>query len=106
MRPRQARGAASIFTLVEADGGRDAREALWSHPDMVPSETELATPETFLTLRSAAAEEDADIDAALNSLLDGTLGWADGLEPGSEASAASDEPSPDTEESDDPYEKN
>ena len=35
MRPRQARGAAQIFSLVEADGGRDAREALWSHPDMV-----------------------------------------------------------------------
>ena len=88
---RQARGAASIFALVEADGGRDAREALWSHPDMVPSETELATPDTFLTLRRAAAEEDADIDAALNSLLDGTLGWADGLEPGDEASAGSDD---------------
>ena len=49
----------------------------------------LATPDTFLTLRRAAAEEDADIDAALNSLLDGTLGWADGLEPGDEASAGS-----------------
>ena len=85
MRPRQARGAASIFSLVEADGGREAREALWSHPDMVPSETELATPDTFLTLRRAAAEEDADIDAALTSLLDGTLGWAEGLEPGADS---------------------
>ena len=89
MRPRQARGAAQIFSLVEADGGRDAREALWSHPDMVPSDTELATPDTFLTLRQAAAEEDADIDAALTSLLDGTLGWAEGLEPGDEAVAGS-----------------
>ena len=89
MRPRQARGAAQIFSLVEADGGRDAREALWSHPDMVPSDTELATPDTFLTLRRAAAEEDADIDAALTSLLDGTLGWADGLGPGDEAVAGS-----------------
>ena len=89
MRPRQARGAAQIFSLVEADGGRDAREALWSHPDMVPSETELATPDTFLTLRRAAAEEDADIDAALTSLLDGTLGWAEGLGPGDEAVAGS-----------------
>lgn len=94
MRPRQARGAAEIFTLVEADGGRDAREALWSHPDMVPSDTELATPDTFLTLRRAAAEEDADIDAALNSLLDGTLGWAEGLEPGDEAGAGSDASAP------------
>ena len=89
MRPRQARGAASIFALVEADGGREAREALWSHPDMVPSETELATPDTFLTLRRAAAEEEADIDAALTSLLDGTLGWADGLGPGDEADSGS-----------------
>ena len=91
---------------MEADGGRDAREALWSHPDMVPSETELATPDTFLTLRRAAAEEDADIDAALNSLLDGTLGWADGLEPGDEASAGSDTPPSDADNSDDPNETN
>ena len=91
MRPRQARGAAQIFSLVEADGGRDAREALWSHPDMVPSDTELATPDTFLTLRRAAAEEDADIDAALTSLLDGTLGWAEGLEPGDEAGSSDQE---------------
>ena len=104
MRPRQARGAASIFALVEADGGRDAREALWSHPDMVPSETELATPDTFLTLRRAAAEEDADIDAALNSLLDGTLGWADGLEPGDEASAGSDD-EPENPEAPNPQDK-
>ena len=96
MRPRQARGAASIVALVEADGGRDAREALWAHPDMVPSETELATPDTFLTLRRAAAEEDADIDAALTSLLDGTLGWAEGLEPGDEDGAGADGRSPDT----------
>jgi len=101
MRPRQARGAAEIFTLVEADGGRDAREALWSHPDMVPSDTELATPDTFLTLRRAAAEEDADIDAALNSLLDGTLGWAEGLEPGDEAGAGSDASAPKAHDSED-----
>ena len=106
MRPRQARGAASIVALVEADGGRDAREALWAHPDMVPSETELATPDTFLTLRRAAAEEDADIDAALTSLLDGTLGWAEGLEPGDEDGAGADGRSPDTGgEDSNPHEK-
>ena len=106
MRPRQARGAASIFTLVEADGGREAREALWSHPDMVPTETELATPDTFLALRHAAAEQDADIDAALTSLLDGTLGWADGLQPGDEASTGSDESPSDAGEADEPGETN
>ena len=73
---------------------------------MVPTETELATPDTFLTLRRAAAEEDADIDAALTSLLDGTLGWADGLQPGDEASAGSDASSSDAGEADDPDETN
>ena len=85
-------GLALAKDLVEADGGREAREALWSHPDMVPSETELATPDTFLTLRRAAAEEDADIDAALTSLLDGTLGWAEGLEPGADSGEESSAP--------------
>lgn len=81
MRPRRSRGAASIFSLVQADGGAKARDALWSHPDMVPTRTELDTPDTFLTLRRAAEEQDADIDAALASLLEGTMGWAPGLSP-------------------------
>ena len=81
MRPRRARGAASIFSLVAADGTATARDALWSHPDMVPTMNELDSPDTFLTIRRAALEQDADIDAALNSLLDGTMGWAEGLSP-------------------------
>lgn len=84
MRPRRARGAASIFSLVAADGGREARDNLWSHPDMVPTQAELDSPDTFLTIRQAAREQDADIDAALNALLDGTMGWAEGLSPESD----------------------
>lgn len=81
MRPRRARGAAKIFSLVEADGGVGARDGLWSHPDMVPTMAELDSPDAFLTMRRAALEQDADIDAALDALLDGTMGWADGLNP-------------------------
>lgn len=81
MRPRRARAAAKVFSLVEADGGIEARDALWSHPDMVPTMAELDSPDTFLTMRRAALEQDADIDAALDSLLDGTMGWAQGLSP-------------------------
>lgn len=81
MRPRRARDAAKIFSLVEADGGVGARDALWSHPDMVPSAAELDSPDAFLTIRRAAVEQDADIDAALDALLDGTMGWAEGLTP-------------------------
>lgn len=81
MRPRRARSAASIFTHVFAEGNAQAREALWAHPDVVPNAQELDSPDTFLTMRHAAREQDADIDAALNSLLDGTMGWAQGLSP-------------------------
>ena len=77
------------------------RTRIWS-----PRRRSSQRPTPFLTLRRAAAEEDADIDAALNSLLDGTLGWADGLEPGDEASAGSDESSSDSGESDDPNKTN
>lgn len=81
MRPRRARGAAKVFDLVEQAQGRDAREALWSHPDLVPTAEELDSPEGFLAGRAAAADEDAEIDAALTELLQGTLGWAEGLTP-------------------------
>ena len=81
MRPRRARGAAKVFDLVEEAQGRDARDALWTHPDMVPTAAELDSPDTFLAQRAAAADEDAQIDAALNELLEGTLGWAEGLSP-------------------------
>ncbi len=81
MRPRRARAAAKIFTLVEADSDYATRDALWSHPDMVPTIAELDSPDTFLVMRRAAGEQDADIDAALEALLEGTMGWADGLTP-------------------------
>ncbi len=81
MRPRRARGAARVFTLVEDAQGREGREALWRHPDMVPTAAELDAPETFLADREAGASQDAEFDGELSRLLDGTLGWAEGLSP-------------------------
>ncbi|QWW20736.1 zinc-dependent metalloprotease [Schaalia sp. 19OD2882] len=89
MRPRKARGAASIFQIVEADGGVAARDALWAHPHVVPTSEDLDQPDAFLVMRRAAAEQDAEIDQALARMLDGTLGWADGLGPDLPAGGAS-----------------
>ncbi|MCI1787933.1 MAG: zinc-dependent metalloprotease [Actinomyces sp.] len=89
MRPRRARGAARVFTLVEDARGREAREALWQHPDMAPTAAELDAPDSFLDSRDASASQDAEIDAALSQLLDGTLGWADGLSPDTDPEADS-----------------
>lgn len=95
MRPRRARAAAQIFQLVqdnpqadqEGRSGGEARDYLWSHPDLIPTMGELDSPDTFLTLREAANQETTQMDEALEQLLDGTLGWAKGLEPGTEPGA-------------------
>ena len=81
MRPRRARDAAKLFQLVTQDEGSEAREKLWAHPDLIPNSNELDSPETFVALRRAEAEASADIDQALESLLDGSMGWAEGLDP-------------------------
>ena len=48
---------------------------------MIHNSNELDSPETFVALRRAEAEASADIDQALESLLDGSMGWAEGLDP-------------------------
>ena len=57
------------------------REALWHHPDMIPTAQDLDEPTEFLDRRAREREESADIDEALSAMLDGTLGWAEGLSP-------------------------
>ncbi|WP_051259320.1 zinc-dependent metalloprotease [Schaalia suimastitidis] len=81
MRPRRARGAAELFRIVEAEEGRAGRDALWDHPHMTPASSDLDMPEAFLVMRQAAREQDADIDQALTALLDGTMGYAEGMDP-------------------------
>lgn len=77
-RPRLVRESARLWTLLGAEVGDGERDAFWQHPDVMPTPAELASPESFLTMRRAAADMDQQIDADLASLLDGTLGWADG----------------------------
>lgn len=77
-RPRRVREAAALWTRLGQEVGDAERDAFWLHPDVMPTAAELASPEDFLTMRRAAADMDTQIDADLASLLDGTLGWADG----------------------------
>ena len=52
----------------------------------MPTASELATPKDFLTMRRMAQDIDAEIDADLASLLDGTLGYAEGAKEADENS--------------------
>ncbi len=83
MRPRQARGAAKLMEIVEEAQGAEERDKLWTHPDFIPTDEDLDNPENFLLARAASQESSDEVDAALEQLLDGTLGWADGLGPDS-----------------------
>lgn len=80
LRPRRVREAARLWQRLGQEAGAEERDALWRHPDVMPTPSELASPDDFLTLRRAQADLDADIDADLAQLLDGTLGYAEGMD--------------------------
>ena len=47
LRPRRLRDAAALWRAVLAEQGQDGREALWSHPDLLPTADDLDDPEAF-----------------------------------------------------------
>jgi len=85
-RPRRAREAAELWSHLGAQAGDAERDAFWNHPDVMPTASELANPKDFLTMRRMAQDIDAEIDADLASLLDGTLGYAEGAKEADENS--------------------
>jgi putative hydrolase len=76
MRPRALREAATVWRRLREQRGTEGRDALWAHPDLLPTAEDLANPEAFL-----AAEPLMGFDA------DGPAGGsADGPAGGSSAS--------------------
>jgi putative hydrolase len=84
LRPRRLRDAAALGGALAAAGGAEARDALWAHPDLLPSAHDLDDPVGFAKgQRSTAAPGDTgagaggfDWDAGLRDLdkdLDGDL---------------------------------
>jgi putative hydrolase len=70
LRPRRAREAATLWRAVAETDGTAGREALWSHPDLLPDAEELGKPSQFVRDRAQRASADADVDAAIAQLLD------------------------------------
>jgi putative hydrolase len=73
LRPRRLREAAALWTAVAEAGGTAARDALWAHPDLLPSAEDLDDPAGFVARSAGSA---TDWDAGLRDLdkdLDGTL---------------------------------
>ncbi len=85
LRPRRMRDAANLWAAVRDARGAEGRDAVWSHPDLIPTSTDLDDPLGFVTEEATEASDD-EFDAALAELLD-------------EANSA---PEPDTEPNPDP----
>jgi putative hydrolase len=47
LRPRRLREAHTVFAAVRSSRGADARDALWSHPDLLPGPDDLDDPIGF-----------------------------------------------------------
>jgi putative hydrolase len=59
LRPRLAREAATLFAVVRAGRGVEARDALWAHPDLLPGPDDLADPLGFI--EDSATELDFEV---------------------------------------------
>jgi hypothetical protein len=56
------REAAELWRLLREDRGTDGRDALWEHPDLLPTADDLEDPAAFVNRR--------DVDLDLRSLDD------------------------------------
>lgn len=66
LRPRRVRDAAALWSTLTATAGIAERDAVWSHPDLMPSAEELNDPTGFAAARAHAGQ---DFDDALEALL-------------------------------------
>jgi putative hydrolase len=70
LRPRRLREASALWTQITESLGASARDALWQHPDRLPTAEDLDNPEGYLASLINPAPSDDDMDQALRDLLD------------------------------------
>ena len=56
LRPRRLRDAARLWTLLAEARGSEGRDALWAHPDLLPTAEDLSDPESFVQRREIDLE--------------------------------------------------
>ncbi|HYQ75425.1 zinc-dependent metalloprotease [Cellulomonas sp.] len=81
LRPRRSRDAAALWARIAREQGPQARDAVWDHPDLLPTAEDLDDPAGYAGRRTAAEGEHADLDRALAEILGDGDGAADGDAP-------------------------
>lgn len=69
LRPRKLREAAVLWERLTQAVGADARDAVWQHPDLLPSAEDLDEPAAFID--RIIGGDTSDIDKAIADLQDG-----------------------------------
>ena len=68
LRPRKLREASAMWNQITDAVGIQKRDAIWSHPDLLPTDTDIQDPTALIAKLSNGAPED-DIDQAIRDLL-------------------------------------
>ncbi|WP_420897881.1 zinc-dependent metalloprotease [Cryobacterium adonitolivorans] len=73
LRPRRLREAAAMWQAVTDAVGNEARDALWAHPDILPTSEDLDDPQALIARLTSTAKGEPpvldDVDQALADLL-------------------------------------
>ena len=69
LRPRKLREAAELWRLIGEKLGRDRRDALWNHPDLLPTAEDIANPAGLIDRLNNADSRDDEFDRELRDLL-------------------------------------
>lgn len=69
LRPRRSRDAAALWATIENERGIEGRDAVWAHPDLLPTELDLDDPAGYFSRQDEAQAEMYDLDAILSSIL-------------------------------------
>ncbi len=70
LRPRRMREATNLWAALRDRQGAEARDAVWKHPDLMPTAADLDDPLGFAQGEDTSVSDEA-FDAALGELLDG-----------------------------------
>lgn len=69
LRPRRLREAAAMWQAVTDGAGAEQRDALWSHPDVLPTSSDIDDPAQLVTRLTSGTPEPDEVDQALEDLL-------------------------------------
>ncbi|MCM3884658.1 zinc-dependent metalloprotease [Frankia sp. R82] len=58
LRPRRLREAAALWAALAEARGRDGRDAVWEHPDLLPTSDDLGSPDGFVHGTSSGVLDD------------------------------------------------